>query len=131
MLTSVVYAILLCMAFVNYPTMEQAKMASYDRYEPGEKAWCSGQYEITEPRGGGTGIERTVTKGKPLPPTQQRGQGYMRRGDEARWLPDCNHRRWIKVYEGHSPFPRSPAARTRPLSPGVRLLPPWKPRRGS
>lgn len=43
---------------------------------PGEKAQASGQYEITGPRGGGTGQERTVTKGEPLPPTPKPGQLY-------------------------------------------------------
>lgn len=43
---------------------------------PGQKAPASGQYEITGPRGGRTGQERTVTKGEPLPPTPQKGQGY-------------------------------------------------------
>ena len=33
-------------------------------YKPGEKAPDSGQYEIVGPRGGHTGIERTVTKGE-------------------------------------------------------------------
>ena len=32
--------------------------------KPGEIAQKSGQYEITGPRGGGTGQERTVTKAK-------------------------------------------------------------------
>jgi hypothetical protein len=36
----------------------------------------SGQYEITGPRGGDTGKERTVTRGEPMPPTPQPGQGY-------------------------------------------------------
>jgi len=36
----------------------------------GEKAQVSGQYEITEPNGGGTEQERTVTKGEPLPQHQ-------------------------------------------------------------
>jgi len=44
--------------------------------KPGQKAGTSGQYEITGPRGGGTGKERTVTKGEPLPPTPQKGQKY-------------------------------------------------------
>jgi hypothetical protein len=44
--------------------------------KPGEKADRSGQYEITGPRGGGTGSERTVTKGEPLPPTPEKGQRY-------------------------------------------------------
>lgn len=51
-------------------------MASNDRYKPGEKAPRSGQYEITGSRGGGTGVERTVTRGEPLPPTLERGQKY-------------------------------------------------------
>lgn len=42
----------------------------------GEKAQVSGQYEITGSRGGGTGQERTVTKGEPLPPTPKSGQRY-------------------------------------------------------
>ncbi|HBB35645.1 MAG TPA: hypothetical protein DDZ80_26430 [Cyanobacteria bacterium UBA8803] len=44
--------------------------------KPGEIATQSGQYEITGPRGGGTGQERTVTKGEPLPPTPEPGQRY-------------------------------------------------------
>ncbi len=46
-------------------------------YKPGEKADYSGQYEIVGPRGGRTGIERTVVKGEPLPPTQKPGQGFI------------------------------------------------------
>ena len=46
-------------------------------YKPGEKASRSGQYEIVGPRGGRTGIERTVVKGEPLPPTQRSGQRYI------------------------------------------------------
>lgn len=49
---------------------------SDDFYKPGQKAPRSGQYEITGPRGGGTNIERTVTRGEPLPPTEQKGQKY-------------------------------------------------------
>lgn len=44
--------------------------------KPGEKAKQSGQYEIVGPRGGGTGKERTVVKGEPMPPTPKPGQGY-------------------------------------------------------
>ena len=47
---------------------------SDDLYKPGQKAPKSGQYEITGPRGGGTGVERTVTKNEPLPPPEQKGQ---------------------------------------------------------
>ena len=45
-------------------------------FHPGEKAPHSGQYEIVGPRGGHTGVERTVTKGEPLPPPQTAGQEY-------------------------------------------------------
>ena len=47
------------------------------KHKPGEKAPESGQYEITGPRGGRTGEERTVTKGEPLPPTPEPGQLYI------------------------------------------------------
>ncbi|WP_363322333.1 YjzC family protein [uncultured Pseudoteredinibacter sp.] len=46
------------------------------RYKPGQKAPKSGQYEIVGPRGGQTGIERTITKGEPMPPTRSPGQMY-------------------------------------------------------
>lgn len=45
-------------------------------FSPGQKAETSGQYEITGPRGGETGKERTVTKGEPFPPTPEAGQRY-------------------------------------------------------
>ena len=45
-------------------------------YKPGEQAPASGQYEIVGPQGGGTGKERTVVRGEPLPPTPKPGQGY-------------------------------------------------------
>jgi hypothetical protein len=51
-------------------------MSKNDRFRPGQKAPRSGQYEITGPRGGGTGIERTVTRGEPLPPPLESGQQY-------------------------------------------------------
>lgn len=44
--------------------------------KPGQTAPRSGQYEIVGPRGGGTGKERTVTKGEPMPPTPEPKQGY-------------------------------------------------------
>lgn len=47
------------------------------RLKPGERAPRSGQYEITGPRGGKTGEERTVTKGEPLPPTPKPGQTHV------------------------------------------------------
>lgn len=45
--------------------------------KPGVKAPASGQYKIIGPRGGDTGVERTVTKGEPLPPTPEAGQAYV------------------------------------------------------
>ena len=42
----------------------------------GQEAPFSGQYEMLGPRGGRTGIERTVVKGEPLPPTLSAGQVY-------------------------------------------------------
>lgn len=51
-------------------------MTDNDRFRPGQKAPRSGQYEITGPRGGRTGIERTVTRGEPMPPTLEPGQQY-------------------------------------------------------
>ncbi len=46
------------------------------KFSPGQKAPASGQYGIIGPRGGNTGIERTVVKGEPLPPTLAAGQSY-------------------------------------------------------
>ena len=44
--------------------------------KPGKEAPFSGQYVMVGPRGGHTGIERTVVKGEPLPPTLSAGQVY-------------------------------------------------------
>ena len=50
---------------------------SNDLLKPGEKSPGSGQVEIVGPRGGKIGEgERTVVKGKPLPPTPKAGQKY-------------------------------------------------------
>ncbi len=43
--------------------------------KPGQTAPKSGQYEQIGPRGG-SGPERTVTRGEPLPPTPKPGMGY-------------------------------------------------------
>ena len=48
-----------------------------DILKSGKEARISGQYEIVGPRGGRTGEERTVTKGEPLPPTPEKGMGYI------------------------------------------------------
>ena len=52
-------------------------MTKRKTYKPGEHSPQSGQYEIVGPRGGKTGIERTVVSGEPLPPTLQPGQRYV------------------------------------------------------
>lgn len=45
-------------------------------YRPGEKVPASGQAEVIGPRGARTGVERTVVKGEPFPPTPEPGQAY-------------------------------------------------------
>ena len=45
-------------------------------FKPGDEAPASAQYEIVGKRGGHTGIERTVSKGKTLPPTPEPDQSY-------------------------------------------------------
>lgn len=47
------------------------------RYKPGEIAGVSGQYAMVGPRGGVTGVERTVVRGEPLPPTLSSGMTYL------------------------------------------------------
>ncbi len=51
---------------------ESCKKMSQKTYRPGEKAPVSGQYGIK-----GTGTERTVVKGEPLPPTPKSNQKYV------------------------------------------------------
>ena len=46
-------------------------------YKPGQTAPTSGQYEMVGPKGGRTGVERTVTRGEPLPPSRVSGQQYI------------------------------------------------------
>ena len=47
------------------------------RFKSGEKATISGQYELVGPRGGRTGVERTVVAGEPLPPANAEGQEWI------------------------------------------------------
>jgi transcriptional regulator with XRE-family HTH domain len=51
-------------------------IVSRDKLTPGSKAPASGQYEIIGPRGGRTGVERTVVKGETLPPTPHAKESY-------------------------------------------------------
>jgi hypothetical protein len=46
------------------------------KIKPGQKAPASGQYEIVSRTGKETGVERTVVRGDPLPPTPAKGQSY-------------------------------------------------------
>lgn len=50
---------------------------SKNTFKPGQKAPTSGQYEMLGLKGGKTGVERTVVKNEPLPPTLQPGQSYV------------------------------------------------------
>jgi hypothetical protein len=49
---------------------------SNKKLTPGTPAPASAQYEIVGPRGGRTGVERTVVRGEPLPPTPSAGSTY-------------------------------------------------------
>lgn len=46
------------------------------KLSPDTKAPASGRYEIVGQRGGRAGVERTVVKGEPRPPTPHRDEGY-------------------------------------------------------
>lgn len=46
-------------------------------YKPGESAPHSGLYEVVGPRGGKTGDTVVSVQGRPLPPTEEPGQGYV------------------------------------------------------
>lgn len=52
-------------------------MSKKEILPPGAKAPVSAEYELIGPRGGDTGKERTVVRGKPLPPTPKPGMGYV------------------------------------------------------
>jgi hypothetical protein len=57
-------------------------MSKHHTLKPGEKAPVSGQYEIVR-HGTKTGVERTVTRNEPLPPTPKSGDRY-RLADKTR-----------------------------------------------
>jgi hypothetical protein len=44
--------------------------------KPGQTSGRSGLANVIGPRGGNTGVQRTVVKGNPLPPTPGRNQTY-------------------------------------------------------
>jgi len=45
--------------------------------KPGDKTPHSGLYEIIGPKGGHTGETVVSVEGRPLPPTDKPGQGYI------------------------------------------------------
>lgn len=55
---------------------ENAHQGESVLYSPGSRTPQSGQYEIINPGGLGTGLEVTSTQGKPLPPTDEPNQLY-------------------------------------------------------
>jgi hypothetical protein len=46
-------------------------------FHPGQTAPVSGQYKIVDPYGRPTGVERTVVRGEPFPPTPRAGERYV------------------------------------------------------
>jgi hypothetical protein len=56
--------------------MSSTKKRGPDLYSPGERTPQSGQYEVTNLKGEGTGMEVTSTQGNPLPPTLEPNQLY-------------------------------------------------------
>jgi transcriptional regulator with XRE-family HTH domain len=54
----------------------QPTMGDEQTYTPGTEAPVAAQYGVVGPRGGDTGKEVTVPKGKTLPPTPKPGQQY-------------------------------------------------------
>lgn len=53
-----------------------AGLRAFECLRPGTKAPKSGSYEIISASGERTGVERTVARGEPLPPTPASGQRY-------------------------------------------------------
>ena len=45
--------------------------------KPGAETPKSGQYGVVGPRGGKTNVEITAVEGKRLPPTPEKGMGYV------------------------------------------------------
>lgn len=51
-------------------------MANKSDLKPGQQADRSGQYGLRGPRGGDKGREATIVRGKPAPPTPQKGDSW-------------------------------------------------------
>ena len=72
-----------------------------ERHKPGEKAPHSGQYPIMDPKKGNTGVERTVTKGEPFPPTPKKGQSYCQTRPSLRLVDNLAYER-IRALHAHT-----------------------------
>ncbi len=56
--------------------LSQSEEAQYSLHSPGERTPISGQYEVINSNGKGTGLEVTSTAGNPFPPTSESDQSY-------------------------------------------------------
>lgn len=56
--------------------LSQSEEAQSFLHSPGERTPISGQYEVINSNGKGTGLEVTSTAGNPFPPTSESDQSY-------------------------------------------------------
>lgn len=56
--------------------LSQSEEPQYSKHSPGERTPISGQYEVINSNGKGTGLEVTSTAGNPFPPTSEPDQSY-------------------------------------------------------
>ncbi|NEU81320.1 hypothetical protein [Nostoc sp. UIC 10630] len=56
--------------------LSQSESAQSAKHSPGERTPISGQYEVINSNGKGTGLEVTSTAGNPFPPTSESDQSY-------------------------------------------------------
>lgn len=54
------------------PRKEHAK-----EMKPGQTATVTGAYEIFDQKGQNTHVERAIVAGRPLPPTPEKGEGFV------------------------------------------------------
>jgi uncharacterized protein (DUF4415 family) len=79
----------------GYQTRMNAVLRAYvdhhrQKRSGGGSAPHSGQYESVGPRGGKTGVERTVARGEPLPPAKAAGRSYKLIDPKAHREPERN-----------------------------------------
>jgi hypothetical protein len=65
---------------------KSGKKISGKTLKPGNKAPASGEYEVIGPRGGIMSQERTIMRGKPLPPMPKSGHSYTLRSKSGRYI---------------------------------------------